>query len=129
MILLIFLTSAVLSATTSRVSIPIGTIFKKTAMEEMNDVLNAMGFAMDSHTSSNRSRDFVLKFYVDNIDTVDPYKLTKVICKQVSWYIHNNPTQGLQLRPCQFVTKYRKKQTDLMKPLIFNLCCIIVAIL
>ena len=84
MIVLIFLTAAVLSATTSRVSIPIGTIFKKTAMEEMNDVLNAMGFAMDSHSNSNRSRDFVLKFYVDNIDTVDPYKLTKVICKQVS---------------------------------------------
>ena len=50
----------------------------------MSDVLNAMGFAMDSHTNSNRSRDVVLKFYVDNIDTVDPYKLTKVICKQVS---------------------------------------------
>ena len=84
MIIFIFLTSAVLSATTSRVSIPIGTIFKKTAMEEMSDVLNAMGFAMDSYTTSNRSRDVVLKFYVDNIDTVDPYKLTKVICKQVS---------------------------------------------
>ena len=26
----------------------------------------------------------MLKFFVDKIDTVDPYKLTKVICKQVS---------------------------------------------
>ena len=39
MIKLIFLASAVLSASTgSRVQIPIGTIFKKTGMEEMNDV-------------------------------------------------------------------------------------------
>ena len=83
MIILIFLTSAVLSASTSRVQIPIGTIFKKTGMEEMQDVFNAMSFAMDSHSSSNRSREFMLKFYVDKIDTVDPYKLTKVICKQV----------------------------------------------
>ena len=84
MIILIFLTSAVLSASTSRVQIPIGTIFKKTGMEEMQDVFNAMSFAMDSHSSSNRSREFMLKFYVDKIDTVDPYKLTKVICKQVT---------------------------------------------
>ena len=49
----------------------------------MTEVINAMSYAMDSHTSSNRSRDFVLKFYVDKIDTVDAYKLTKVICKQV----------------------------------------------
>jgi len=48
----------------------------------MTEVINAMSYAMDSHTSSNRSRDFVLKFYVDKIDTVDAYKLTKVICKQ-----------------------------------------------
>ena len=90
MIKLIFLASAVLSASTgSRVQIPIGTIFKKTGMEEMNDVFNAMSFAMDSISSSNRSRDFMLKFYVDKIDTVDPYKLTKVICKQVNnWNPH-----------------------------------------
>ena len=86
MIILAFLAySAVLSASTGR-EIPIGTIFKKTGMEEMNDVFNAMRFAMDSISSSNRSRDFMLKFYVDKIDTVDPYKLTKVICKQVNYY-------------------------------------------
>ena len=85
MIILTFLAySAVLSASTGR-EIPIGTIFKKTGMEEMNDVFNAMRFAMDSISSSNRSRDFMLKFYVDKIDTVDPYKLTKVICKQVNY--------------------------------------------
>ena len=83
MIILMFLASAVLSASTSRVQIPIGTIFKKTGMEEMQDVFNAMSFAIDSHSSSNWSREFSLKFYVDKIDTVDPYKLTKVICKQV----------------------------------------------
>ena len=84
MIILIFLASAVLSASTSRVQIPIGTIFKKTGMEEMQDVFNAMSYAIECHSSSNRSREFTLKFYVDKIDTVDPYKLTKVICKQVS---------------------------------------------
>ena len=77
----------VISETINRpVSIPIGTIFKKRGLEEMTEVFNAMKFAMDSHTSSNRSRDFVLKFYVDKIDTVDAYKLTKVICKQVSLF-------------------------------------------
>ena len=83
MIILIFLVSAVLSASTSRVQIPIGTIFKKTGMEEMQDVLNAMSYAIECHSSSNRSREFTLKFFVDKIDTVDPYKLTRVICKQV----------------------------------------------
>ena len=83
MILFIFLLSVFSSETIGRVSIPIGTIFKKRNLEEMTEVINAMSFAMDSHTSSNRSRDFVLKFYVDKIDTVDAYKLTKVICKQV----------------------------------------------
>ena len=33
---------------------------------------------------NNNSADFDLKFYVDNIDTVDAYKLTKIICRQVS---------------------------------------------
>ena len=84
MIILIFLASAVLRASTSIVQIPIGTIFKKTGMEEMQDVFNAMAYAIECHSSSNRSREFTLKFYVDKIDTVDPYKLTKVICKQVS---------------------------------------------
>ena len=84
MILFIFLLSFLASQTIGRVSIPIGTIFKKRGVEEMTEVINAMSYAMDSHTSSNRSRDFVLKFYVDKIDTVDAYKLTKVICKQVS---------------------------------------------
>ena len=101
MILFIFLLSACFSETIGRVSIPIGTIFKKRGVDEMTEVINAMSYAMDSHTSSNRSRDFVLKFYVDKIDTVDAYKLTKVICKQV---IRKNPTINvmhpyLQLSP------------------------------
>lgn len=82
-LVVILATLTVVSSVTSRMQIPIGTIFKKTGLEEMNDVFNAMSFAMDSHSSSNRSRDFMLKFFVDKIDTVDPYKLTKVICKQV----------------------------------------------
>lgn len=89
MIILIFLVSAVLSASTSRVEIPIGTIFKKTGMEEMHDVINAMSYAIECHSNSNRSREFTLKFYVDKIDTVDPYKLTKVICKQVRDFLQH----------------------------------------
>ena len=85
-LVVILATLSVASSVTSRMQIPIGTIFKKTGLEEMNDVFNAMSFAMDSHSSSNRSRDFMLKFFVDKIDTVDPYKLTKVICKQVRYY-------------------------------------------
>ena len=84
-LIVILATLSVASSVTSRMQIPIGTIFKKTGLEEMNDVFNAMSFAMDSHSSSNRSRDFMLKFFVDKIDTVDPYKLTKVICKQVRY--------------------------------------------
>ena len=84
-LVVILATLSVASSVTSRMQIPIGTIFKKTGLEEMNDVFNAMSFAMDSHSSSNRSRDFMLKFFVDKIDTVDPYKLTKVICKQVRY--------------------------------------------
>ena len=84
MILFIFLLSVLSSQTSESVSIPIGTIFKKRGAEEMSEVISAMSYAMSSHTSSNRSRDFDLKFYVDKIDTVDAYKLTKVICKQVS---------------------------------------------
>ena len=95
MILFIFLLSVFFSETIGRVSIPIGTIFKKRGVEEMTEVINAMSYAMDSHTSSNRSRDFVLKFYVDKIDTVDAYKLTKVICKQV----HTFKLEQLQLTP------------------------------
>ena len=79
----VLLASLAFSPCLAQIQIPIGTIFKKTGMEEMNDVFNAMSFAIDSHSGSNRSRDFMLKFFVDKIDTVDPYKLTKVICKQV----------------------------------------------
>ena len=79
----ILLASLAFSPCLAQIQIPIGTIFKKTGMEEMNDVFNAMSFAIESHSGSNRSRDFMLKFFVDKIDTVDSYKLTKVICKQV----------------------------------------------
>ena len=99
MILFIFLLSVLFSKTSESVSIPIGTIFKKRGAEEMNEVISAMSYAMSSHTSSNRSRDFDLKFYVDKIDTVDAYKLTKVICKQVS------SLQLLQLHSILFYIK------------------------
>lgn len=68
-------------ATWSKIKIPIGTIFSKAP--DWVDVYDAMNLAMEGHTSSNSSVDFDMKFYVDNIDTIDAYKLTKIICKQV----------------------------------------------
>jgi hypothetical protein len=67
--------------TASKVKIPIGTIFSKAP--DWQDVFDAMNLAMEGHTSTNASNHFDMKFYVDNIDTVDAYKLTKIICRQV----------------------------------------------
>ena len=68
--------------TASKVKIPIGTIFSKAP--DWQDVFDAMNLAMEGHhAANNASTDFDMKFYVDNIDTVDAYKLTKIICRQV----------------------------------------------
>ena len=81
MFLLFGLLSSVGVSTGGRLTIPIGTIFNRN--QNLNEAISAMSFAMEEHGSSNRSQEHVLKFYVDNIDTVDAYKLTKIICKQV----------------------------------------------
>jgi len=73
----------------AKLKIPIGTIFSKAP--DWQDVFDAMNLAMEGHTSASNnataaaaaSTDFDMKFYVDNIDTVDAYKLTKIICRQV----------------------------------------------
>ena len=58
------------------------TIFSKAP--DWQDVFDAMNLAMEGHhAANNASTDFDMKFYVDNIDTVDAYKLTKIICRQV----------------------------------------------
>ncbi len=69
--------------TASKVKIPIGTIFSKAP--DWQDVFDAMNLAMEGHHAGNTSAatEFDMKFYVDNIDTVDAYKLTKIICRQV----------------------------------------------
>jgi hypothetical protein len=71
-----------LSSAGGRLTVPIGTLFNS-KNKDLNQAISAMSFAMQEHESSNRSQEHVLKFYVDNIDTVDAYKLTKIICKQV----------------------------------------------
>ena len=65
----------------SKIKIPIGTIFSKAP--DWQDVFAAMNLAMEGHSSANSSAEFDMKFYVDNIDTIDAYKLTKIICRQV----------------------------------------------
>ena len=65
----------------SKLRIPIGTIFSKSP--GWKDVFEAMNIAVEGSKDRNGSADFDMKFYVDKIDTVDAYKLTKIICTQV----------------------------------------------
>ena len=74
--------ASVLATTGGRLTVPIGTLFNNKD-KDLKQAINAMSFAMQEHEMTNRSQEHVLKFYVDNIDTVDAYKLTKIICKQV----------------------------------------------
>ena len=87
-----------LCSSSSRLTIPIGTIFNN-KNQDLNEAISAMSFAMQEHESSNRSQEHVLKFYVDNIDTVDAYKLTKIICKQVSQQSASYPRLLFQAEP------------------------------
>lgn len=73
--------ASVLATTGGRLTVPIGTLFNNKD-KDLKQAINAMSFAMQEHEMTNRSQEHVLKFYVDNIDTVDAYKLTKIICKQ-----------------------------------------------
>ena len=75
--------ASVLATAGGRLTVPIGTLFNNKD-KDLKQAISAMSFAMQEHELSNRSQEHVLKFYVDNIDTVDAYKLTKIICKQVS---------------------------------------------
>ena len=74
--------ASVLATAGGRLTVPIGTLFNNKD-KDLKQAISAMSFAMQEHELSNRSQEHVLKFYVDNIDTVDAYKLTKIICKQV----------------------------------------------
>ncbi len=69
----------------SKLRIPIGTIFSKSP--GWKDVFEAMNIAVEGSKDRNGSADFDMKFYVDKIDTVDAYKLTKIICTQVRTYL------------------------------------------
>ena len=77
------LVAAMLGTAGSRLTIPIGTLFNSKD-KDLIQAISAMSFAMQEHESSNRSQEHMLKFYVDKIETVDAYKLTKIICKQVT---------------------------------------------
>ena len=79
---LVILFLSVPELTGAKLRIPIGTIFSKSP--GWKDVFEAMNIALEGHKTRNGSTaDFDMKFYVDKIDTVDAYKLTKIICTQV----------------------------------------------
>jgi hypothetical protein len=60
--------------------IPIGTILSQ--WDDYREVFTAMQFALEQqHNKSNKL--FHFKLYADNIKTVDAYKLTRIICRQV----------------------------------------------
>ena len=80
--LLLFLLSYAPPMCNAKLRISIGTIFSKSP--GWKDVFEAMNIAVEGHKSRNGSSDFDMKFYVDKIDTVDAYKLTKIICTQVA---------------------------------------------
>ena len=98
-LLLALLACTGLSSAGGRLTVPIGTLFNS-KNKDLNQAISAMSFAMQEHESSNRSQEHVLKFYVDNIDTVDAYKLTKIICKQVRGSIFLLPLLGARPCPC-----------------------------
>ena len=60
--------------------IPIGTILS--LWDDYKEVFSAMQFALEQqHNQTNRL--FHFKLYADNIKTVDAYKLTRIICRQI----------------------------------------------
>ncbi|XP_040568809.1 glutamate receptor 1 [Lepeophtheirus salmonis] len=59
--------------------IPLGTIFSK--WNDHKDVYTVMQFALEQQ-HNNSGRLFKFKLSADNINTVDAFKLTKIICRQ-----------------------------------------------
>lgn len=60
--------------------IPVGTILS--LWEDYKEVFTAMQFALEQqHNQTNKL--FQFKLFADNIKTVDAYKLTRIICRQV----------------------------------------------
>ena len=65
--------------------IPLGTILS--LWDDYKEVFAAMQFALEQqHNHTNKL--FQFKLYADNIKTVDAYKLTKIVCRQVG--VHNS---------------------------------------
>lgn len=68
------------SAESKTEEIPIGTILS--LWDDYKEVFSAMQFALEQqHNQTNKL--FHFKLYADNIKTVDAYKLTRIICRQV----------------------------------------------
>ncbi len=60
--------------------IPIGTILSQ--WDDYREVFTAMQFALEQqHNRTNKV--FQFKMFADNIKTVDAYKLTRIVCRQV----------------------------------------------
>ena len=69
----------VVGGTRAEEAVPIGTIFSV----DYADVFTAMQFALEKQYNDS-SHIFQLKMFADKIKTVDAYKLTRIICRQVS---------------------------------------------
>ncbi|TRY75267.1 hypothetical protein TCAL_16838 [Tigriopus californicus] len=50
--------------------------------EDYKEVFTAMQFALE-HKHNQTNKLFQFKLFADNIKTVDAYKLTRIICRQV----------------------------------------------
>ena len=61
-------------------AVPIGTIFSV----DYTDVFAAMQFALEKQYNDS-SHIIQLKMIADRINTVDAYKLTRIICRQVKY--------------------------------------------
>ena len=62
--------------------VPIGTIFSMWDAVDYTDVFTAMQYALERQYNDSK-HIFQLKVYADKIKTVDAYKLTRIICRQV----------------------------------------------
>ena len=62
--------------------IPIGTFFSMWD-DDYTEALTALKYALERQHNDTSSL-FHFKLYADNIKTVDAYKLTRIICRQVS---------------------------------------------
>ncbi len=60
--------------------VPVGTILSQ--WDEYKEVFTAIQLALE-HQHNRTEKLFHFKLFADNIKTVDAYKLTKIICRQV----------------------------------------------